>query len=211
MIFDCETVEACGEDGALDAIGVRWTEARTFCEAAIHKVAAVMGLVTVLAAYGGVMLAATAGAQVLVIVVMAVFVFGILTWTLLWLGWRVPGRVREVTFWYDGVMRAPFGLSTARLKNNESQLPVASIESIEAEQLIFPSGDNPPIYTHGVRIIYATGHISHIARHLAPDQAHMVAVKLTQALAELRKEIPSTNPAGMRSNASGLGAAQLID
>lgn len=119
--------------------------------------------------------------------------------------------MREITFWYDGLMRAPLGLSTIKLKNNESQLPLASILSIEAEQLITPKGENPTIYTHGVRVCYRTGHMNHIAQDLAPDHAHMLAVCLTQALAELRKDSPSLSPAGMRRSAPVSGEDQLID
>lgn len=211
MIFDCNIVEARGEDGALHGIGARWTETRTLCEAAIHKLAEVVLLATFLIGFGGFTLAAAVGAPIAVVVIVVVCLLGALSWKLFMLGWRVPGRVREVTFWHDGIMRAPLGLSTANLKNNESQLPLASIESIEAEQLIMPKGDNPPTYTHGVRVCYGSGHINHIAQHLAPDQAHMLAVNLTQALAELRKEIPSLSPAGMRRSGPVSAEAQLID
>ena len=211
MIFECEMVEARGEDGALDGIGVRWTEARTLCEAAVHKLAEVTFLVAFFLGFGGFALAAAGGAPIVIAVIVVVCLLGTLSWKLFMLGWRVPGRVREVTFWHDGIMRAPFGLSTANLKNNESQLPHAGIESIEAEQLIMPKGENPPTYTHGVRVCYGSGHINHIAQHLAPDQAHMLAVNLTQALAELRKEIPSLSPAGMRRSGPVSAEAQLID
>lgn len=211
MIFKCEMVEARSEDGVLDGIGVRWTEARPLCEAAIHKLAEVTFLVAFFLGFGGVALAAAVGTPFVVAVIVVVCLLGTLSWKLFLLGWRVPGRVREVTFWHDGIMRAPFGLSTANLKNNESQLPLASIESIEAEQLIPPKGENCTIYTHGVRVFYGSGHINHIAQYLAPDHAHMLAVNLTQALAELRKEIPSLSPTGIRRSGPASEEAQLID
>ena len=63
------------------------------------------------------------------------------------------------------------------------------IANIEAEQVEAPKEEAAVNYTHGVRMIMRRGKVNHIAKNLEPDQAHEVAVRLTNALASLRNDM----------------------
>lgn len=200
MEFSCEPTETRDESGRLEAIGVRWTEARLFSESAVHFVGGCLY-------FGG--LAAIAGGLIS-------FLFknpnpgfiglGLallpLSFVACWLGWRVPGRDRELSFWPGGLIYAPFGFSTYGSECDRLKLPHTGVASIEAEQLVFPKGNEKPTYTHGVRIFFRNGQVAHIASRLEPDDAHMLAVLLTQALMTLREEVASVAHARASRRAS---------
>lgn len=186
MMFDCEPVEASGE-GRLNASGVRWTEARTWTEAILMKLGhAVYMLGCWVSLFG------LGGALLGVLPPFVPLVGGLLiaaAWGVFRLAWRVPGRKRELTFWRDGESSAPFGLSPWPVSHNSLAWPHAQIVSIEAEQVVTPKGEDPTTYTHGVRIFWKGGRVAHVAQNLEPDDAHMLAVRLTEALAALREDM----------------------
>jgi hypothetical protein len=93
-----------------------------------------------------------------------------------------------LTFWRDGESSAPFGLSPWPGHHNSLAWPHAQIVSIEAEQVVTPKGEDPTPYTHGVRIFWKGGRVAHVAQNLEPDDAHLLAVALTEALAALRED-----------------------
>lgn len=196
MKFACDIVEERDDDGRIAGIGARWTEARTWCEAAVHAVGGVFFFASAMTGIGSLVLLAFAPGLGVVGLAAAGLLLAV-SYHVFWLGWRVPGRRRELTFWRDGGTCAPWGLSTVELDDDdEIGLPQSDILSIEAEQCVKPAKDDQTIYTHGVVIFYDSGHVVHIAHKLAPDQAHRLAVSLTTALAELRRDMGREVPRG---------------
>jgi len=186
MMFDCEPVEA-SSDGRLNASGVRWTEARTWTEAVLMKLGHavyMLGCWVSLFGLGG----ALAGLLPPFVPLLGGLLIGA-AWGMFRLTWRVPGRTRELTFWRDGESSAPFGLSPWPAHHNSLAWPHAQIVSIEAEQVVTPKGEDPTPYTHGVRIFWKGGRVAHVAQNLEPDNAHMLAVALTEALVALREDM----------------------
>jgi hypothetical protein len=163
MRFQCDAVVARATDGTPEARGVRWTEARTGVEGCFDMAATGCYYAGFLAVLGICLLRA---------------------------GYRIPGRSRELTFWRDGLCYAPEGLSPLWASVDRLRRPHTEISSIEAEQISKPNTDQEwPGYTHGVRIVYKTGAIVHVARRLEPDSAHQLAVNLSLELRELRMSL----------------------
>jgi len=183
MIFNCQIVEDRDKDGSLNAIGARWTEARTFREFVLQFFVYVAMFLSFITIAGFWVIASENGFILALALVggMAAIVYGLMRAVV-----HCPGRTRELTFWRDGGVRAPVGLAAAWFENGQSRLPHADIESIEVEQVSEPYKDRTMNYSHGVRIFYRTGHVVHVARHIEPDDAHRLAVALTNALGELR-------------------------
>ena len=183
MIFSCQIAESRKKDGTLKGIGARWSEARIFREFVLQFFAYVAMFLSFITIAGSWVIASEHGVILALALVggMAAIVYGLMHAVV-----HCPGRTRELTFWRDGVVRAPLGLSTVVYENGESKLPHADIVSIEVEQVSEPDKNRALNYTHGVRIFYRTGHVVHVARHIEADDAHQLAVCLTQALAELR-------------------------
>jgi hypothetical protein len=182
MIFQCQTVRQDTPGGTIEGIGVRWTEARWIIEWACEYLAMgimIAGGVSLIAAFLGV------GSNTIWLAAL-LFALGSVT---LWLGFRVPGRRRELQFWADGVGLMPLGCSRWPSHHDRLACSIWGIQSIEAEQIDQTKPGQPAGYTHGVRIFYIDGEVAHVASNLEPDQAHMVAVRLTQALAQLRTEV----------------------
>lgn len=207
MRFKCEVVEARGEDDALEGIGVRWTEAHTFIEGVLAAVGGLGFFVGLCGLGGGILAVGRPGAGEMILFGAAVLVaaMGVLWWSIV-----LPGRHRELSFWRDGAMLTPRGLSTNFLWPGQRWLEHTGLRSIESEQRVFPKGEERAVYTHGVRLFYASGDVNHIAKNLEPDDAHMLAVKLTQALKELRVSMATPLLAG-RQQASGESAGRVID
>ena len=183
MIFSCDIAESRNKDGTLKGIGARWTEARTFREFVLQFFAYVAMFLTFITIAGSWVIVSEHGFITALALVggMAATVYSLMHAVV-----HCPGRTRELTFWRDGVVRAPLGLSTVVYENGESKLPHADIVSIEVEQVSEPHKDRAMNYSHGVRIFYRTGHVVHVARDIEADDAHRLAVCLTQALSELR-------------------------
>lgn len=174
MIFECKRVSIRNDDGTYDAAGVRWTEARWLCEHAMFA----MGLVCFAV---GLVLFVSAGVVYLALVWVSFMVIVS--------AYQLPGRKREILFFQDGRMETPRGLSTNELYDGERWLDHTGIESIEIEQLEFPKERAPYAYTHGVRIFYADGEMSHVAKNLTADDAHMLAVRLNQARRRIKEQM----------------------
>lgn len=187
MIFDCEAVETRGEDGALQSAGMRWTEARGFWESAVHFIGDMMFYLGLVAIGAGLLAPLFKSGMPMLVVAGVILVC--VAWGLYWLGWRVPGRKRELTFWRDGLGFAPFGLSTWAAHHDRLKWPHTEINTIEAEQVVFPKVGQGTIYTHGVRIFFKGGQIAHVAKHLEPDDAHMLGVRLTHARLALGDDV----------------------
>ena len=71
---------------------------------------------------------------------------------------------------------------------------IGDIANIEVEQIVFPKPDEHAPYTHGVRMILKTGRVFHIAGNLMPDQAHELAVSLSQAREAMRYDVSTASP-----------------
>lgn len=207
MRFKCQIVETRGEDDTLEGIGVRWTEPHKFTECVLAMVGGLGFFVGLCGLGGGILAVGQQGAGEIILFGVAILVLasGVLWWAIV-----LPGRERELTFWRDGLMLTPLGLSTNFLWPGNRWLDHTGLRSIESEQLVFPKGDDKPTYTHGVRLFYASGDVNHIAKNLEPDDAHMLAVKLTQALKELRVSMATPLLVG-RPQASGESAGRVID
>lgn len=204
MRFDCTPVEARDASGQLEAAGVRWTECRVFIE----------GTVSVLGAFclcGGFM---SFSAMLMVEDKRMPFYLGLALLaacyaTVRW-EWMVPGRRRELTFRRDGSILAHYGMAQYPAHFDRVTGHQADIGSIEAEQVVFPKGDQGNVYTHGVRIFFRGGQVAHMAKHLEPDAAHMLAVRLTQALVALREDMASATVGSARSNAGRTVPVEIL-
>lgn len=212
MIFNCQIVEERDEHGTLHAIGARWTEARTFVEFILEKLVDVAMFVAFICIYGVGLFASEIGWGLALALAMAMV--GIV-YSMMRAVVHCAGRTRELTFWRDGVVRAPFGLAAAWFENGESRLPHTDIKSIEVEQVSEPDKNRAVNYSHGVRIFYRTGHVVHIARYIEPDDAHRLAVGLTNALRELRASMAhegrTARSRAVRRHPRGQSEPALID
>lgn len=176
MTFKCEWIQKWAEDDTLEAVGLRWTEYRPFREG-LCLILGIPGIVLGLAiGVGG------HGAGFLLVLGGAALIYAMIF---------MPGRPREIVFWRDGRMETPLGLSTGNLRPGRRWLHHTGIRSVETERL--PGAGS---YTHGVRIFYEGGETSHVAKNLMPDDAHMVAVRLTTALKHLREHLAQSARTG---------------
>ena len=167
MIFECELVESRNKDGSLEACGVRWTEARVGLEWCLDKVlygAFHLGFWVALLGGGWALM----GFVPPFVPIMGLFIIGAAYWAKD-LRELLPSKERELTFWRNGSMLAPFGLSTVHNDPLELLQEHAEINSIEVEQVVQPKGENPLPFTHGVWIAFKDGDVSHIAQNLTPD------------------------------------------
>ena len=187
MIAHCESIEARTGQGELIEAGVEWNEAQPLTEAAIHKVGEWSFYLSLMVFVLGLGMSAISGTPSLLILA-GVALFG-LAKGLFWVGWRVPGEMRDLRFNSDGAIVVPLGLSATSVRGDRLRISHAEIASIEAEQVVFPKGENPTCYTHGVRMFFRSGQVVHIAKDIEPDHAHMLAVRLSQALVGLREEM----------------------
>jgi hypothetical protein len=182
MIFACETVRQHDASGETEAVGVRWTEVREYAENALDF-CAIVAFIAAVACLSGLFYPATRIAAVIASPILAVIGLRILKASVL-----CPGKRRELMFMPDGLGLMRFGCSLWPSDFDRLALPHFEIKSIEAWRVPRASGK----FVHGVKIYYRGGEVAEVASRLSPDQAHMVAVKLTQALAELRPEMAST-------------------
>lgn len=185
MICECETVEQRDQDGNLEAIGVRWTEARVLVEGTIDRVGQFLCVIAFLAIPA--VLFGYAARQVplgvaLGFVAFAAAVIGGLIVT----SAHMPGVPRELSFWHDGTCYAPDGLRCLAWRQDRLPWLVSDIENIEVEQTVKPVPGKETVYDHGVRIIFRRGRIAHVAHRLEADDAHKLNALLIEALAELR-------------------------
>ncbi|MDX2265903.1 MAG: hypothetical protein NW215_13160 [Hyphomicrobiales bacterium] len=186
MMFKCEIVEDKERSGSLKACGVRWSEARIFWERLLNIVANLLLFIGVPVALWGAacLVLGERGAAIIV-------PGGILAgagYGLAWLAANMGGVQRELWFYRDGTIRAPFGLA-GNAHHTSIAGHVSDVVSIEAVQVVTPQPPAVAFYPHGVKLYKRNGQIRLVARHLDPEQAHMLAVKLTTALTALREDM----------------------
>ena len=175
-----------GSIGSLTMIGVEWCEARDVLEPLMETtgvILTVMGLALTLIGLG-------IGTGVVVVGMMGMIVGPAMVWYV----WRyLQATSRSILFSSDGVTKSPLGTANdPRSWDGVWRRSHAQIASIEVEQLEPPKQDGSTGYTHGVRILMRDGYVAHVAKHLEPDQAHMVAVQMTNALIALRSSVGTT-------------------
>lgn len=181
-MFTCERIDLRDGDGELEATGVMWTEHREWLEFAMY------GLVTL-----GVLIAFFA--------FLTAPMFGKFWWipcgvgvsTFLPFFWLCradfQGTPRQLLFRRDGSMPAPLGFADSPAHFKSVSGLQSDVVSIEARKAPTQAGSLRTMHDHGVALFKRNGDVSYIAQHLLPDQAHKVAVQLTQALAELREDM----------------------
>jgi len=204
MRFECTPVEARSASGHLEAAGVRWSECRVFIEGAVSVLGAFC-LCAGLMSFSAMLIVADKRIPLYLGLVLVAACYATIR-----LEWMVPGRRRELTFWRDGLGLAPFGLSTWGPHHDRLKWPHTDIGSIEAEQVVFPKAGQGTVYTHGVRIFFRGGQVAHIAKHLEPDAAHMLAVRLTHAIVALREDMASATTRSVRSNSSAKMPVEIL-
>jgi xanthosine utilization system XapX-like protein len=192
MIFTCKTVEERDRAGNLTMSGVEWGEARATLEGAMHDTGIVMLAVGLYFIFMG------SGPEKAVMAVLGI-VAAIAGPAMVWYVRRhMEATPRSICFFRDGSIRSPLGLvSVAR--DATWQYSHTQIASIEAERVVSPNPNGENKYTHGVRIILRDGFVGHIAINLEPDQAHMVAVRLSNVLLLVRSSVDTS--AGQRRGA----------
>ena len=124
---------------------------------------------------------------------LAAGLFG-LSWGIVCLGARVPAKQRALEFNRNGEIESPLGLYGGIKVVGPWQTKVGDIANIEMEQIVFPKPDQVEHYTHGVRMILKSGRVYHIAGNLMPDQAHELAVSLSQAREAMRYDVSAASP-----------------
>jgi hypothetical protein len=188
MIFTCEV--SARDDG----LGVDWCEARTGSEWCVMQIAnggVYAGTVGGLVALVG--YALSGKTETLILVPLVVVLFG-LSWGIMWLGARVPAKRRAIYFKRNGAIESPHGLFDGSRVVGPWQTKLGDIANIEVEQIVFPKPDGDVDYTHGVRMILKSGRVFHVAGNLMPDQAHELAVSLSQAREAMRYDVSTTSP-----------------
>ena len=124
---------------------------------------------------------------------MTAVMFG-LSYGIVRLGVRVPARPRAIYFKRNGEIESPFGLYDGSKVVCPWKTKLGDIANIEVEQIVFPKPDQDVDYTHGVRMILKSGRVFHVAGNLMPDQAHELAVSLSQAREAMRYDVSATSP-----------------
>lgn len=186
MRFHCEPELRRNSAGEILSAKVRWNEPQHVVEWALEGIGEALvylGFIII-----GVSLLAGVAFQMSAFIVAGVI--GAAASMALGYGlWRcIPkmrGYERALVFLRDGRMRAPLGLSTGRLPNNESRHPHTGVTA-EAVPLVQSKAGETTRYTHGVRLYYRSGAINLVAQNLTEEDAHLLAVVLSQALAALR-------------------------
>ena len=188
MNFTCNTVDERDRAGNLTMIGVEWCEARDFLEPAMEKTGVFLLITGSLYALVAVCAGGSAGHALMGMA------WAIAGSCMVWYVWRyLEATPRSILFSRDGVTRSPLGTANdPRSWDGIWRRSHAQIASIELEQLEPPAPDGSKGYTHGVRILMRDGYVAHVAKHLEPDQAHMLAVQMTNALIALRSSVGTT-------------------
>ena len=185
MIFTCEVT--AGRDG----VSIEWCEARTTLEWLGHGIAYFLiwaGMSICFWSILAVALGHSAGWFLLAIACFAAVK------PVHWHAWRTSGTPRAICFNRDGSIESPFGLFDGTKIIGPWKTKIADIANIEMEQIVFPKPDEDVDYTHGVRMILKSGRVFHIAGNLMPDQAHELAVSLSQAREAMRYDVSTASP-----------------
>ena len=188
MNFICEVTNSP------DGVGVEWCEPRWFIEACVKGVGTFGFSISIICGSLSVVTLLLAHPPAwLIFAAMAAAVYD-LSFGIIWLGVRVPAKQRAIYFKRNGAIESPFGLYGGIRVVGAWQTKVGDIANIEMEQIAFPKPDQVDPYTHGVRMIMRSGRVFHIAGNLMPDQAHELAVSLSQAREAMRYDVSPTSP-----------------
>lgn len=189
--FVCERTETRSPDKRIATSGVAWSENNYRIEmmaVALFSVVCVVGLFIVVA--GCVMTAVPAERfRAIALVVSGVC----LVWlAFLLLSRPVKGMPRSVVFHRDGRVEYPQGMAWWP-KQKWASAPHTEITSIEARQVQNSIEGSPTDW--GVVIYRRNGDVIEISTGLLRDEAHKVAVQLTQALTAMREDLASLQTA----------------
>lgn len=185
-MFVCETLKEKEKNGNLRAVGVRWSEARIFWDRLLNIFANLALFVGVPITLFGVacLVLGERGAEIIIPGGLLIVVgYGLSR-----LAANMGGVPRELWFRRDGTMPAPYGLAAYPSRHRSVSGKPSDVASIEAVQLVFLQPPAVAFHGHGVKLYKRCGQITLIAKHLDTEQAHMLAVKLTDALATLRAD-----------------------
>lgn len=181
MIFQCETRTDMGRSGEVSMIAVHWTEARRGFELMLH----VSGILSLCAGAGSTLIGIGQSADyvILGVLLLALSLFAF------WQSIVLAGRSRIMQLHRDGTIVTPLGMADWP-KHTNWGWKHGQFMRVEKEQLEQPtpqsSANDRGSYLFGVRVYMRGGAIFCIARYLDPDEAHMVAVRLNEALEQLR-------------------------
>ena len=178
MNFTCEVTAR--DDGT----AVEWCEARADVEWCVLRIGYLGGALAFFVVVLG---------QGLARLMMAAILFG-LSCGIVALGMNVAGKRRAIHFKRGGAIESPHGLFGGIKVVGPWETILGDIANIEMEQIVFPKPDQVEHYTHGVRMILKSGRVFHIAGNLMPDQAHELAVSLSQAREAMRYDVSTVNP-----------------
>lgn len=184
MMFICEQQRAIADNGTLEGVGVVWSEPRWIVERILFGIGVFTGLAGI-----AVGLVGLATPEPLFVAALGAGIVWV-AWELMNTAVELSGRERRLMFLRNRHTHAPKGLSTWRRRHRWMISAHYGVASVEAEAL-HPFKPNERDYTHGVRLCLRSGEIVHVAKNLEPDQAHMLAVQLTTALAVLRDDMAS--------------------
>ncbi len=178
----------CVIDAKRDGIVVEWCEPRYVIEACLTGVGAFGFSISMICGLLSVVILALAHSPIgLIFAAMAAALWAV-SYGIIRLGVRVPARQRAIYFKRNGEIESPFGLYDGSKVVGSWKTKVSDIANFEMEQIAFPKPDQVELYTHGVRLILKSGRVFHIAGNLMPDQAHELAVSLSQAREAMRYE-----------------------
>ena len=188
MIFNCEVTTT------RDSVGVEWCEPRYYTELCATALGVFGFTISMIGGLVALVVFALVRSHVWVIfAAMTAVLFG-LSYGIIWLGVRVPARQRAIYFKRNGTIESPHGLFDGTKIVGPWKTTLGDIANIEAEQIVFPKPEQIEHYTHCVRMILKSGRVFHIAGNLMPDQAHELAVSLSQAREAMRYDVSAASP-----------------
>lgn len=185
--FECRRIDNRDEKNRLVATGVEWTEHNTYLENFGIVLFALVCVAGLLACVIGIVMTASPIARFKGLTVVAAGIW--LVWfAYTFMAQPVKGMPRSVLFHRDGRVEYGHGLPWWP-KERSASAPHTAITSIEArESTICIHG---PPYNQGVVAYRRNGDIVEIGMSLSRDEAHKVAVQLTEALTAMREDLAS--------------------
>lgn len=187
MIFTCEVTNR------RDGVAVEWCEPRYFIETCVMIVGAFGFSISMIGGIWALIVFALVPSHVWLIFAALAAVMEGLSRGIVWLGVRVPAKQRAIYFKRNGAIESPHGLFGGTKIVGPWKTKLGDIANIEMEQIVFPKADQVVVYTHGVRMILKSGRVFHIAGNLMPDQAHELAVSLSQAREAMRYDVSAAS------------------
>lgn len=185
--FECRRIDKRDEKNRLVATGVEWTEHNYYAENGGIVFFALVCVAGLLAVVIGVLMTASPAVRFKGFTVVAAGIW--LVWfAYTFLSQPVKGTPRSAIFHRDGRVEYEHGLPWWP-KEKFSSAPHTEITSIEAREAA--RGFQGPPYNQGVVVYRRNGDIVEISWSLSRDDAHKVAVQLTQALTAIREDLAS--------------------